>query len=182
MRLGFVGIGHMGRGMAANLAKKTTILNIFDVVPPTSEPFLDSSKFNICQSLVEVTKSCDIISLSLPSESVCHDVIFGKSGLLESWQQCQTNSRRIIVDHGSFSRTFAVTTGQILNRSNIGYVDAPVSGGPTGASQGTLSIMVGGHASDIDTISPLLQAMGKNIFHFGDIGILKPVLLVNKYV
>lgn len=174
-RVGFVGLGFMGRGMAANLAKGLPQLTVFDISKENVKLFENSlgredlSKVNISQSVKSLAEQSDMICLSLPSESACREVIFGPDGIAQAWK----SNRGLIVDHCTSSKDFATQISSELQKShqNIQYLDCPVSGGPTGAKNATLSIMVGGTVENFDLCRPILDLIGKNVQHFGPVGV-----------
>lgn len=121
------------------------------------------------------------VALSLPSESVCDRLLFDKSdGIISKFASDQSSlspGRRFIVDHGTYSRDFVLYCHERIKktvRADLGatcaYIDAPVSGGPQGAWNGTLSIMMGGDKKCIDCILPILKLYSTRCVHFGPVG------------
>lgn len=176
-RVGFVGLGFMGRGMAANMAKGLSKLTVFDISPENSKIFrrnceAEGREVVFAESLRHLAEESDIVCLSLPSESSCKEVIFGDSGIAQTWKSSKEG--KLIIDHCTSSKAFAQETHLQLSSINnlLSYVDSPVSGGPGGARDATLTIMVGGKKQHFDDCLPLFRLIGKKILHFGPAGLL----------
>jgi 3-hydroxyisobutyrate dehydrogenase-like beta-hydroxyacid dehydrogenase len=174
-RVGFVGLGFMGRGMAANLAKGLSKLTVFDISQENSKIFhsnVDARKVVFAESLQQIAEESDVICLSLPSESSCQEVIFGRNAIAQTWKL--SKERKLIIDHCTSSKAFAQQThGQLSHVNNLlNYIDSPVSGGPGGARDATLTIMVGGTKQQFEDSLPLFRLIGKKILHFGPAGFI----------
>ena len=175
--VGFVGLGFMGRGMAWNLIRGVDRLVVYDVSPRNTllfEKLLDNKqKVIFANSLTEVAQESQTVCLSLPDENSCHEVIFGNKGLATAWKdKNQTMARKLIIDHGTFSQAFAkhASNSLLTNYQHINYMDAPVSGGPTGAKNATLTIMTGGEKELFEENKFIFHSIGKNVLHFGSVG------------
>lgn len=204
-RIGFIGVGNMGCGMATNLIRNlartqqqtTSRVFVYDAFPTSVENFLgkianvaqcekEGVAIEAAQSIQELASQSDVVLLSLPSEKICNEVIFGSGGVAEVWKDTRNSSNisshRAIIDHGTFSHKFSITNSHKLQAlvSDATYIDAPVSGGPTGANDGTLTIMCGGDEKTYAKFSPLLQCMGSNILYFGESGAGTAAKLVNQ--
>lgn len=176
--IGFIGLGFMGRGMAANLLRGVDRLVVYDVSAANSclfekivnENKQQQEKLIVVKSIEEVAQQTQTICLSLPSEDSCHEVIFGSKGISKKWQM--KDGKKLIIDHGTFSQAFAKQTASNLltNYERIDYMDAPVSGGPLGAKNGTLTIMTGGKKELFDENQFIFHSIGKNVLYFGETG------------
>lgn len=161
--VGFVGLGNMGLPMAVHLARAGHATRCFDgsdsALERAAEAGLDTAK-----NLDDVVDGIDVLMLMLPSSDVVEAVLLG-SKLLTAM-----TAGSIVVDMGSSrpSSTKALA-GAALSR-DVGYVDAPVSGGVAGAESGSLTIMTGGRTEDVETVRPLLELMGKKVTHAGPAG------------
>jgi 3-hydroxyisobutyrate dehydrogenase-like beta-hydroxyacid dehydrogenase len=176
-RVGFVGLGFMGRGMAANLAKGLPKLTVYDISQENWKIFqsnqeIDMSKVIFARSLQQLAEESDVICLSLPSESSCKEVIFGRNGITQTWKSSKEG--KLIVDHCTSSKAFAQETHAQLSHVNnlLNYIDSPVSGGPGGAKDASLTIMVGGAKQQYEECLPLFRLIGKKILHFGPAGLI----------
>lgn len=177
--------------MARNILKSDAVkgLTIFDTSEPNIEKFVWSSneslrpKLSLASSLDEVALNSDFIGLSLPSEMATEAVLFGPNGLIPSLDSPHahvTTKRPIILDHGTFTRHFVIRSAQRAADAGISYLDAPVSGGPSGADQGSLTIMIGGSKADVEQSTAILKTYSANIFHFGDSGSGMAAKLINQ--
>jgi len=138
-------------------------------------------KYGYVTTAADVAKRSDCVSLSLPSEKVTNDVIFGPEGLLVGFSKFSPEDPPpIIIDHGTSTRNFVRDNSLKVLQAGAIYVDAPVSGGPGGALAGTLTVMIGGEEKTVKIITPFLECFGNNILHFGPIGSGMGAKLVNQ--
>lgn len=114
------------------------------------------------------------------SEASTEKVLFGPEGIASTNATLNSNKRKIVLDHGTFSRSFILNNHHRAKASDIVYLDAPVSGGPQGASLGTLTIMIGGDDDVVSNVTPILQLYSKKIVHFGPIGNGMGAKLINQ--
>lgn len=159
----FIGLGHMGGYMAANLVKAGYTVHGFDLVPAALE-VAESKGIKVAESGEAAVAASDLVITMLPAGQHVLGAYRGKDGggLLAAakpgtlFMDCST----IQVDHSREATALAQEAG-------MRAVDAPVSGGMVGAEQGTLTFMVGGAEADVDEVRPVLEAMGKKIVHCG---------------
>ncbi|GAA0834523.1 2-hydroxy-3-oxopropionate reductase [Cupriavidus pauculus] len=162
-KIGFIGLGVMGKPMAQHLQAggHTVFAHTRSGVP---QDLLDAG-MQSCSSATEVARQADVVFLMLPDTPDVARVLFGDDGVAAG-----LSPGKIVVDMSSISpidtREFAVKIEQL----GCDYVDAPVSGGEVGAKAATLSIMAGGKQDVFDKVLPLLQLMGKNITLVGNVG------------
>ncbi|GBQ90778.1 3-hydroxyisobutyrate dehydrogenase [Acetobacter nitrogenifigens DSM 23921 = NBRC 105050] len=163
-KIGVVGLGNMGRGMAASLMRKG-----FDVLG--HDPFLDGPLIlegrdvSLATSLSDVTHACDVIVLSLPTAAVVEQVIAGEGGVLASGRAGVT-----VIDTSTSHPDVTRRLAKLIDEAGMHLVDAPVSGGPSGAMAGALGMVLGGDAADIARIEPVLEAMSRVRTHVGAVG------------
>lgn len=155
-KIGFIGLGHMGGPMAANLVKAGHSLTVYDVTP------VSLSGVKVATSLAELIKDVDYVVSMLPAGTHVREVYLGDKGLLAhapkaiTYMECSTIDVQTAKDiHAAVAQKGGVC------------VDAPVSGGTASATAGTLTFMVGGSDEAFATVKPILEAMGKKIFHAG---------------
>ena len=172
--IAFIGLGNMGGPMAANLVKAGHKVNVFDL----SEQALSTAKENgatVAASANESVVGAEYVISMLPAgkhvaglylgEKSLGNESLGHNGLIDA-----INPNSLVIDCSTIDHQTAQQVGNALAEKGIGFIDAPVSGGVGGAVAGTLSFMVGGSANHFERASSVLENMGKNIFHAGDLG------------
>ena len=163
MRIGFIGVGNMGFPMACNLLRGGHHLNVYDILTQRADLLKDEGA-TVVTTAASACKDADVVISMLPAAKQVLDLYIDK-GLLD-----EIDSETIVVDCSTIgpeaSRQVALEAG----RNNIVMLDAPVSGGTAGASEGTLTFMVGGDSDALNKIKPILELMGKNIFLAGPSG------------
>lgn len=163
-KLGFIGLGIMGKPMAGHLLKAGHELFVYDVNPnPVKE--LTAKGAVACNSCKDVAQKSDIIFIMVPDTPDVEIVLFGINGLIEGLKPGS-----IVVDMSSISPIATKEFAKRLAAMGVKILDAPVSGGQVGAENATLSIMVGGPHDVFDQIKPYFELMGKNIVHIGGNG------------
>ncbi len=163
-KLGFIGLGIMGKPMAGHLLAAGHAVHIYDVNPePVKE--LATKKAVVCGHSKEVAQKSDIIFIMVPDTPDVEAVLFGKDGVVEG-----VRSGSIVVDMSSISPIATKEFAKKLAAPGVKMLDAPVSGGQVGAEKATLSIMVGGEPEVFEQIKPYFELMGKNIVHIGENG------------
>lgn len=160
-RLGFIGLGIMGKPMVRNLLKAGYAVTVFNRSQAAIDELAQAGA-NPATSLQQVAEQSDIVITCLPDSPDVEAVV---QGLLKGLR-----SGMLFIDMSTIAAATSKKIHAELQSLGIQALDAPVSGGDIGAQQGTLSIMVGGEASAFDRALPVLQAMGKNIVHVGDSG------------
>lgn len=176
MKVGFIGLGSMGTKMAKNLMK-----NGFDVTgfnrTKSKEEELAKHGAKRVSTLAEMGKTCDVIITCLLNDTIEKEYIFGKDGLLDS----EHPIIKYLIGCSTIDVTAAKEIGDNLREKGIYYFDSPVSGGPKGAEEGTLTIMVGGDEDVLNKhLMPIYKAMGKNIMYFGENGSAQKIKLINQ--
>lgn len=164
IKLGFVGLGIMGRPMAINLLKAGYRVWIHARRAESMTAVADAGG-TPCDSPAAVAAQAEIIFTMVSDTGDVEHVITGDNGILEG---AHTNS--IVVDMSTISPSATRALAARLAARDLHMLDAPVSGGDKGARDGTLSIMVGGKADIFERVRPLFEIMGKNIVHIGDHG------------
>ena len=163
-KVGFIGLGIMGRPMAEHLAVGGHELFVFDLNPPPQE-FLGKGKVTACKSGKEVAENAEIIITMVPDTPHVGAALFNQGGVAEG-----LSAGKIVVDMSSISPIETKKYAQRINELGCDYLDAPVSGGEVGAKNATLSIMVGGPEAAFAKVKPLFELMGKNITLVGGNG------------
>ena len=164
LNIGLIGPGIMGRPMALNLIKGGYKLWVYARRPATLQPLTGAGAI-ACASAGEVAAQCDVIFTIVSDTPDVEAVIFGEQGLVSC-----ARPGSIIVDMSTISPTATKVFAERLEKLGLEMLDAPVSGGETGAINATLSIMVGGKTNVFERVKPLFECMGKNIVHIGGNG------------
>lgn len=134
-RIGVIGIGFMGKGIARNiLMKNKGILNIYDADARKYDEFFQDVPLSLHQQVQffespkHLAQQSDVIALSLPNSDAVENVLFGGNGICE----VESNNEKLVIEHGTFSQQFVQVCNKRLSSSGYRYMDIPVSGGPQG--------------------------------------------------
>lgn len=163
-RIGFIGLGIMGKPMVRNLLKAGYAVTVYNRSRPAMDE-LATDGATVADSIAHLTQTVDVIITCVSDSPDVDGIVFSENGILSSVQ-----SGMLFIDMSTIAAATSRKIFQALQTKGVSALDAPVSGGDIGAQQGTLSIMVGGEKSAFDRALPILQAMGKNIVHIGDAG------------
>lgn len=173
MKVGFIGLGQMGKHMAINMLKSGAELIVNDI---RTEYFQDFAQRGVkaTTDLMEVAQA-DIIFLSLPDTKVVKDVLLSEKGLVKHMK-----SGQIVVDLSTITYTGTLEIAKTLEKEGIAFIDAPVSGMEARAIDGTLTIMCGGKKEVFEGIVPLLKCIGNKILYMGGTGKGQLTKLINQ--
>ena len=171
-RLGFIGLGVMGRHMAGHLA--THQLTVFDVEPAKAAAIEGAQP---AVDVASVGRASDVVLLSLPSSHIVRDVAVGEDGLVGSMR-----SGSAIIDCSTTEPSVSRELAETLAAAGIDFMDAPVSGGERAARDGTLAIMVGGRADVFERYLPILESIAASVVRVGDVGAGGVAKLVNNMI
>ena len=160
MKLGFVGLGHMGRPMTARLVSAGNEVQGFDVDPAARAGVGAAA----VESLAEAAAGAAVVVLMLAASEVVRQVMLDE-GLLD-----ELDTGALVIDMGSSDPTQTRELAEEAGRRGIRYVDAPVSGGVVGAEAGTLTIMFGGSEAELEECRPIFEAVGGKVVHAGPVG------------
>ncbi len=173
-RVGFIGLGIMGRGMARNVLNAGFDLCVWNRTPEKMQPFAEVGA-RTAMSPADLASQSDIIITCVSDTPDVEAVILGEQGVIHG-----AKPGALVIDMSTISPKATQQIAAALAEKGIHMLDAPISGGSEGAAQGTLSIMVGGDAAQVERAMPLFQAMGKKITHVGGHGAGQMVKLVNQ--
>lgn len=172
-RLGWIGLGVMGGAMAARLLNAGFSLTVFNRTKSKADAILDAGACWV-NSPAEVAARSDIVFSMVGFPADVREIVFGDSGIFQAWQDSSCTKtdapRKVYVDMTTSSPELAREIATRLAEVGITGLDAPVSGGDTGAKNGTLSIMIGGDEKTAADLMPLWQLLGKNIVWQGPAG------------
>lgn len=173
-KLGFIGLGIMGRGMTNNLLKAGFEVTVWNRTAHRMDEFVHQGA-KTATSPAEVAANADVIFVCVSDTPDVEAVLLGENGVIHG-----AKSGALVVDHSTISPTATRDMAEKLAEIGVKMLDAPISGGAEGAAKGTLSIMVGGDAADVERAMPYFEAMGKTITHVGPQGAGQTVKLVNQ--
>ena len=175
--IGFVGLGNMGSGMASNILEKIENKSDLYVYTRTPEKISKMAEKGAsgCSSLEELVSKVDIILTCLPNVETSRNLIMGSGGICDL-----ANSSQVIVDHSTVDVKTSKDCYEYAQNKGVNFLDAPISGGPGGAADGTLTIMVGGKEEIFNKAKPAFEMMGKKISHMGPSGAGTAMKLVNQ--
>ncbi|HAX23636.1 MAG TPA: 2-hydroxy-3-oxopropionate reductase [Chloroflexi bacterium] len=177
-RVGFIGLGIMGRPMVRNLAKAGYEIVVYNrSQDDVDEIVAEVEQATAARSARAVAADVDIVITMLPDSPEVSDVVFGEAGIL-----AEMDAGDLLIDMSTIAPATAIAVSDALIARGASALDAPVSGGDKGAIAGTLSIMAGGSAADFDRARPLFEAMGKTIIHVGGPGAGQTVKACNQIV
>ncbi len=182
-RIGFIGLGLMGTAFTRRLVECGFEVAGFDIDQSRIESVAKNG-VRPADSPSALTEATDIVMLCVTSTDSVETAVFGENGVCVS-----AKSDKVLID---FSTTIVATTREMAERlrgsSGMGWVDAPVSGGPEAATAGTLAIMAGGSDDDIVRVTPVMEHLAAGFTHFGPTGagqiakMVNQVLVLNNYV
>lgn len=163
MNVTFIGLGIMGRRMAANLLKNKVSLTVFNrSEAPALE--LKESGAKVAKSYADAVKDADVVFTMLSTPQVVSEIMFG-TGCLSAMKK-----NALWVDSSTVNPSFSLESAKEAEAAGIRFVDAPVSGSKIPAENGSLIFLAGGSEADIRTIEPLLKFMGSQVIHAGGNG------------
>ncbi len=164
LKVGYIGLGLMGKSMARNILKAEFPLVVHNRSREAVEE-LTAEGAKPAFSPVEVATQVDVVITNLPDSPDVEQVALGESGIIEG-----AHEGLIFIDNSTIKPASSRLIAEKFGEKGVLCLDAPVSGGDIGAKQGTLAIMVGGPVEALETVRPILEAMGKTITHVGDVG------------
>jgi len=173
-KIGFIGLGAMGRHMAKNLIKAGYPLTVYDLNPQPVEELV-SLGAKKGKSPAETAREAEVVITMLPADDEVRTVALGADGILEG-----ARKGTVFIDMTSLAPHTSKYVASEAQKKGVKFLDAPVSGGTTGAEKGTLTIMVGGDKALLDEHMEILKTMGKTIYHVGDVGMGETVKMVNQ--
>lgn len=163
-RIGFIGLGIMGKPMALNLLKAGYPLTVVERASAGTRELIAAGA-QVRPTPKAVAAACDVVITMLPDSPQVEEVILGLDGVLEG-----SYPDGLIIDMSTILPSVARRVAAAAREKNADALDAPVSGGQVGAQNATLSIMVGGAAAAFERAWPIFEKMGKNIVHIGEAG------------
>jgi 3-hydroxyisobutyrate dehydrogenase len=174
--IGFVGLGAMGRPMALNLRKTGYPLTVYNRTPGRADALAQAGA-TVASSPADAAHLADVVITIVSDSAAVEAVILGKNGIVEGLK-----AGGVVIDMSTISPAVTRKIAAELQARGIAMLDAPVSGGVTGAAAATLSIMVGGAPDTFERCLPILQSLGKKITLMGPIGAGQTTKLCNQII
>ena len=174
--IGFIGLGNMGGGMAGNIQKAGYPLVVHDINEGATRPFLEAGA-RLATSPADVASQCDITLTSLPGPKEVESVAMGLDGVLQG-----AKPGSVYIDLSTSRPTLIREIEPKFREKGVHVLDAPVSGGKSGAQSRNLAVMVGGDKEVFERVKPLLDAFGDKVFYAGEIGAGSVAKLVHNMI
>lgn len=175
-RIGFIGLGRMGAGMARNLLAAGQQVTVHDVSADAVTALTDAGA-SAASSPADVARQAEVVMLCVPDAPQVRTVLSGDDGVLAG-----ANDGLMVIDHTTMNRNAALSLGELCDGRGVAYCDCPISGMPFRADDGTLTIMFGGTAAEFERARPLLDITGEFIVHCGARGAGQLMKAVNNVV
>ena len=173
-KVGFIGLGIMGRGMVDNLMKAGFDVTVWNRTASRMDTFVERGA-SAADSPKAVAEACDIIIICVSDTPDVDAVILDDDGVIHG-----AAAGDLVIDMSTINPVNTVEIAKQLNAKGVAMLDAPISGGSEGAAKGTLSIMIGGSDEDVARANPYFEAMGSTITHVGEQGAGQTVKLSNQ--
>ncbi len=174
--VGFIGLGAMGGGIARRLAQAGIKLHVYDIDPSKTAAF---AKWNVVvhSNPQSIADAVEVVFACLPDIEISKTVAYGAEGVIHG------KKLKVYLETSTIGRRPVIDIAKTLSAKNISVLDCPVSGGPRGADDGTLAIMVAGDAAVIESVRGLLNLIGKKVFEIGpEPGMAQMMKLVNNII
>ncbi len=175
-RVGYIGLGIMGRPMVLNLLKAGYPVRVWARRPESMEAVTQAGA-GPCVSPADVARHTDIVFTNVSDTADVETVALGQDGIIQG-----AEPGSVVVDHSTISPLATRDIAEKLRERSVEMLDAPMSGGEQGAIDGTLSLMIGGKQEVFERVRPLLEVVGKNIVHIGDNGAGQVAKMCNQVV
>ena len=175
--IGFIGIGLMGLPMTRRLLSRGYGVTVYDIAREKLGPAVEAGAVAV-RNPAEVAARSDLVLLCVLDTAAVEAVVFGPDGVIAS-----AAPDKLLVDHSTTTATLTREMAERLRReTGMGWVDAPVSGGPPAAAEGQLTIMAGGEPGDIERVSLVMADLGQRFTHMGPVGAGQATKMVNQVI
>lgn len=175
-KIGFIGLGAMGRGLAGNLLRKGFDVAVWDVSPAAIDA-MAAQGAKRADSAAALARSVDVICTMVPDAPDVRRVATGEDGIAAG-----AHPGLVYLDFSTVDPTTSRAVGAELAKHGVRMLDCPVGRGVPEAEAGTVTFMVGGDAATLEEVRPVLEAMSSEIMHIGDLGAGTTIKLVNNYL
>lgn len=174
MKIGYAGMGIMGRGMAGCLLRDGHEVVVWNRTRARTDDLVADGA-TVADTPSELAAACDVIMVCVSDTPDVEEVTLGDNGLIHG-----LGEGKLVVDHSTIGASATRRLAAAVQEKGTAWVDAPVSGGSEGAQRGTLSIMAGGEAEDVERARSYMESYGSSITHVGPIGAGQMVKQVNQ--
>jgi 3-hydroxyisobutyrate dehydrogenase len=175
--LGFIGLGLMGTAMSLRLLEKGWAVNVWNPEPEQMNPVVRAGAIEKA-SPAEVTRDSDIVLMCVLHTQAVEQCVFGREGIAMT-----ASAGRILIDHSTIDPARSRRLAERLHaETGMKWIDAPVSGGPIAARQGTLTVMAGGDAESIATVATVMSDLAANVTHAGPSGAGQAAKVINQAI
>jgi 2-hydroxy-3-oxopropionate reductase len=175
-RIGFVGVGLMGRAMSKNLLTKGYPLTVIAHRNREAVEALVSKGATEASTHAELAANADVIIICVTTSAAVESIITGETGLLAG-----IKAGTLVIDCGTSDPTSTARLGEALETKGASMIDAPLGRTPLHAEQGLLNMMVGGNEADVKKVWPIFEVLAENIFHVGPLGSGHKLKLINNF-
>ena len=182
-KIGFIGVGLMGYSFVKRLSQAEYNINAYDKDENKLKLVKNIKNVSCSQNPSAVANECNLIFICVDKTENVEEVVFGENGVIQS-----ASKNSIIVDLSTTSADKTILfADKVKLKKKVSWVDAPVSGGPSKALDGSLAIMIGGDSINIKLITPVLDKLSSNFTHFGPVGsgqivkMINQILVLNNY-
>lgn len=165
MKIAFIGLGVMGFPMAGHLSNVGHELCVYNRTSAKADQWLNQYRGNMCQTPAETTAGADIVFACVGNDDDLRQVTLGEQGAFKGMKP-----GALFVDHTTVSAEVTRELADLAAQRQLGYLDAPVSGGQQGAENGALTVMVGGNESDFNTAKPIIDHYAREVSLMGPVG------------
>jgi 3-hydroxyisobutyrate dehydrogenase len=165
MKVAFLGLGDIGAPIASHLAREPFDLVVWNRTASKAEDFARNYKARVARTPAEAVAGADVVITCLPSSAEVESVVHGENGILNAMRK-----GAVLVDCTSGDPPTSRSIAAELGGRGVDFIDAPVSGGTSGAKAGTLTVMWGGEETVFQRVKPVIEAFGKKIVHAGPVG------------
>ena len=165
MRVAFIGLGVMGYPMAGHLAKEGHDVTVYNRTRSKTEAWIQTYPGQLATTPREAASGADFVCICVGNDDDLRSVVLGEQGALAGMK-----SGAVIVDHTTVSATVERELAEAALAYGVGYVDAPVSGGQSGAEKGCLTVFCGGREDDVNRATPVMKAYSAKVTRFGEVG------------
>jgi 3-hydroxyisobutyrate dehydrogenase-like beta-hydroxyacid dehydrogenase len=174
MKVGFLGLGAMGRHMARNVLEAGHDVVVWNRTPDRAAPLVEQGA-TVADTPEAAARDADVVGFSLSTPDVVREVILGEHGALAG-----ASAGTTFVDFSTIDPATSRDLGAACSERGVAFLDAPVSGGPEGAEAGTLTVMVGGEPTAFEAAGPVFDAVGGKVLHVGPNGAGLTIKLINQ--